>query len=174
MQDYVDVDQADLSAELVRRLRHLEHFVPPEQMGEIWIFPPLEEPEGTREFVLFTRMSGDEERQVYSARDRRDGPEGSAPGTNGDGAHAAAAATNGNGSRGNGGAPTDENGDGAPGGGAREELAQAIVEHGRAPAGRLPGLVESLLRRLGDQRAPVHVAIEGSRGAWDDLVTRVN
>ena len=174
MQDYVDVDQADLSAELVRRLRHLEHFVPPEQMGEIWIFPPLEEPEGTREFVLFTRMSGDEEREVYSARERRDGPEGSGRGRNGNGDHAAAAATNGNGSRVNGGTPTDGNGVGASRGSGREGLAQAIVEHGRAPAGRLPGLVESLLRRLGDQRAPVHVAIEGSRRRWDDLVTRVN
>lgn len=174
MQDYVDVDQADLSAELIRRLRHLEYFVPPEQMGEIWIFPPLEEPEGTREFVLFTRMSGDEERQVFSARERRGGPEGSAPGAEGNGEHALAAAENGNGSRLNGGPPPDGNGDRASEGSGSDELAQAIVEHGRAPAGRLPGLVESLLRRLGDQRAPVHVSIEGSRRRWDDLVTRVN
>ncbi len=156
--DNARVDQADelaeeleLSAELIRRLRQLEAFVPPEEMGELWIFPPLDEPHEAREFVLFTRMAGEDERAVYSARHRGAGPDGApAPGDGGE-------ARNGH-------PPSEGAGNGAP--------EQAVIEHGRAPAERMPGLVRDLLRRLGDDRAPTHVAIQGSRRRWDELVTR--
>lgn len=159
MWDETRADEVELSAELIRRLRHLEDFVSPELMGELWIFPPLDEPEGTREFVLFTRMDGDGERAVYSARHRPGDDDGARAAAAGNGAGDAAARS------GNGGAPERTAGGEAP--------EQAVVEHGRAPAERLPGLVEALLRRLGDERAPVHVAIEGSRRRWDELVTRL-
>ena len=47
---------------------------------------------------------------------------------------------------------------------------QIVVEHGRAPARRIPGLVAALQRRLG-QAAPVrHVAIEGDGERWASFV----
>lgn len=158
MSNDVGVDDLELSVELIRRLRQLEDFVPPEEMGQVWIFPPLEEPEGIQEFVLFTRVAGDDERAVYSAR-HRPGENGAPPGAGGNGAADAEGVSR------NGDNPSEGAGHGGPG--------QAVVEHGRAPADRLPGLVEDLLRRLGDEREPLHVRIEGSRRCWDELVTRV-
>lgn len=152
-----DLEELELSSELVRRLRQLEDVVPPEEMGEVWIFPPLEEPEGSREFLLFTRVAGDEERAVYSARHRPPGSEAAAENGKGGG-------TDGRGDARNGGDPHNGSSPGRPG--------QAVVEHGRAPADRVPGLVEALLRRVGDERAPAHVVIDGSRRRWDELVTR--
>lgn len=173
MHDYVELDDAELSSDLIRRLRGLERWVSPKQMGEVWIFPPLDEPEGTREFMLFTRMAGDDEREVYSARLRLDAPGKAAVGNNG-----------GPGRNGGSADPAKENGtegvhpshDGVE----RPEVAgrpapdQAVVEHGSAPAERMPALVERFLRRMGDDRPPVHVRIDGSRQRWDELVTRLS
>lgn len=145
-------DELELSAELIRRLRQLEAFVPPEEMGDLWIFPPLDDPHEAQEFVLFTRMAGEDERAVYSARHQGARPDDGAP-PPGDGGEAR-----------NGHPPSEETGNGGP--------EQAVIEHGRAPAERIPGLVRDLLRRLGDDRAPAHVAIQGSRRRWDELVTR--
>lgn len=158
MSNQVRAGDLELSAELVRRLRQLEDVVPPEEMGDVWIFPPLEEPEGSREFVLFTRVAGDDERAVYSAR-HRPGGNGTPPREGHDGADIDVGNTQ------NGKSPQNGSSAGRPG--------QAVVEHGRAPADRVPGLVEALLRRVGDERAPAHVVIDGSRRRWDELVTRV-
>jgi hypothetical protein len=146
-----DADDLELTAELTRRLRQLEAFVPPEEMGELWIFPPLDEPHEAREFVLFTRMAGDDERAVYSARHRGAGTDGvPEPEARGEA----------------------QNGHPPPEGSGGDAPEQAVIEHGRAPAERIPGLVRDLLRRLGDDRAPAHVDIQGSRRRWDELVTR--
>ncbi|MDX1578365.1 MAG: hypothetical protein R3266_07765 [Gemmatimonadota bacterium] len=47
---------------------------------------------------------------------------------------------------------------------------QIIVEHGRAPADRVPKLVTGLQRRLGHPTAARHVQIEGDRDRWVDLL----
>ncbi len=146
-----------LDAEVGRRLLELEGVIPPTEIGELWVFPPLEEPEGSREFVLFTRFGDNGTRRLYSARvppsreERRElpGPDGytrerdrkMANRRNGDGGDAAA-----------------------------ELPDQRITEHGEIPAGRLPGLVQRFRRRLGDDRVPVHVQVDGSRERWIELL----
>ncbi|MFQ5678179.1 MAG: hypothetical protein ACE5HP_01810 [Gemmatimonadota bacterium] len=50
------------------RLQALARTVPPTEIGELWVFPPLEALEGSAEFFLFTRRVGEERRGLYSAR----------------------------------------------------------------------------------------------------------
>jgi len=47
---------------------------------------------------------------------------------------------------------------------------QVIVEHGSAPADRLPRLVTALQRRLGQSAPARHVAIEGQLERWESLL----
>ena len=47
---------------------------------------------------------------------------------------------------------------------------QVVVEHGRAPANRVPGLVAGLQKRLGQPAAVRHVPIEGDGARWEALV----
>ena len=47
---------------------------------------------------------------------------------------------------------------------------QVVVEHGRAPANRVPGLVAGLQRRLGQPSAVRHVRIEGDGARWEALL----
>ncbi|MDE2719476.1 hypothetical protein [Candidatus Palauibacter polyketidifaciens] len=47
---------------------------------------------------------------------------------------------------------------------------QVVVEHGRAPANRVPGLVAGLQRRLGQPAAVRHVPIEGDGKRWEALL----
>lgn len=159
--------------ELVRRLRQLEHRVPPEELDELWIFPPLEDPEGTREFLLFTRAAGPRTRRVYSARSRGRGEDGGkerapvhgAAGENGDPRSADAAADPSS-------VPGPVNGERRNGDGADSGF-QSVVEHGRVPAERLPRIVERFLRRLGEERTPVHVQLDGSVDRWGELLSRL-
>ena len=53
---------------------------------------------------------------------------------------------------------------------------QVIVEHGSAPADRLPGLVSGLQRRLGQCAPARHVVIGGEPERWRSLVeeTRIS
>lgn len=61
----------DVSGELARRLRAVERAVAPEEIHDLWIFPPLEDVEESAEFLLFTRRRDGDRRCVYSARVRR-------------------------------------------------------------------------------------------------------
>lgn len=147
-----------LTEEVGRRLLELEGVIPPTEIGELWVFPPLEEPEDSREFVLFTRFGENGTRRLYSARvppssqgERREipGPDGYTPERDRKMANR-------------------RNGDGDD---ADDELPeQRVTEHGEIPAGRLPGLVQRFRRRLGDDRVPVHVEVDGSRERWIELL----
>ena len=146
-----------LTEEVGRRLLELEGVIPPSEIGELWVFPPLEEPEGSREFVLFTRFGDNGTRRLYSARvppsqeERRElpGPDGYTRERDREMANR-------------------RNGDGDASSGEVPE--QRITEHGEIPAGRLPGLVQRFRRRLGDDRVPVHVELDGSRERWLELL----
>lgn len=148
MVDFAENGRGEPSSDLGRRLRELQHRVPRSEIGELWVFPPLAEPEGTREFVLFTRFAGNGSRRLYSARIPPDGENGSGPW------------------RGfeppTGGGAADGNGDGR----------QEVTEHGRVPAGRVPRLVEQLLRRLDEDREPLHVNVDGRQERWSELLGR--
>lgn len=164
-------------SDLVKRLQHLEHRVPPDELDELWIFPPLEETEGTREFLLFTRQAGRETRRVYSARVEGTGEKngaGEAMARNASGSGDAPSA--GSGSNTSPSTPS-VNGNGLDGddgsGGPDGSRLQSIVEHGRVPAERLPRIVERFLRRLGEERVPVHVELDGSPDRWGKLLADV-
>lgn len=140
----------DLSEELVRRLRSVGRAVTPGEIGELWIFPPLEDVEESAEFLLFTRLSGNGDRRLYSARMGRDvPPEGEDAGPTGDaGAEAVA--------------PGE-----APANGRR----QRITDHGTIPADRVPRLVERFRRRVeAEGHEPVHVVVDGAPERWRELL----
>lgn len=44
-----------ISEETAGRLRRLAGRIPPDELSEVWVFPPLDEVEGSDEFHLFTR-----------------------------------------------------------------------------------------------------------------------
>jgi hypothetical protein len=48
------------------RLRELGRTIPPSEIAELWVFPPLAALEGSAEFFLFTCFDGDR-RRLYSA-----------------------------------------------------------------------------------------------------------
>jgi hypothetical protein len=48
-----------ISADTIERLRLLAGSIPPEELSEVWIFPPLEDVDGSDEFHLFTRRVGE-------------------------------------------------------------------------------------------------------------------
>ena len=107
------------------RLQALAGEIPPFEIAELWVFPPLADAESSAEFFLLTRYLEGERRALYSARWRR---------ANGTPAH------------------------------------QVLVEHGSAPAHRIPRLVERLQRRLGAGDQPRHVAVRGRETRWRELV----
>lgn len=55
-------------ASIEGRLRALGRVVPPPEIAEIWVFPPLAEVDASAEFFLFTRFQDGERRALYSAR----------------------------------------------------------------------------------------------------------
>lgn len=147
-----------LSEAMSRRLRELEETVPPSEVGELWVFPPLDEPEGTEEFVLFTRLGDNGTRRLYSSRvPPSDEVRRELPGPSGYTRQAEREMAN-QGSR--------DGRAGAEDGGADQQ----VTEHGAMPERRLPGLVERFRRRLEEDRAPVHLRIDGSRERWAQLV----
>lgn len=156
-----------VSEDVARRLRAVGRAVSPEEIGDLWIFPPLEDVEHSAEFLLFTRRLEAGKLRLYSARLRRVVAD---PRVNG----AGAANGNGNGAGGEGHA-AERNGDGARangnGAGPRAgRLRQQITEHGTVPADRIPGLVVRLRRRLGDDGEPRHVLIDGRAERWHELL----
>ena len=116
------------SAQLAERLRHLGETVPPSEIAELWIFPPMVELENSSEFFIFTRFFNGKGRRVYSA-----GLSGTADAEP---------------------VPVDD---------------QEILEHGRVPNDRVPRIVERFQRRLGENREPRHLIIEGCEERWATL-----
>lgn len=57
---------------VARRLQALARTVPPLEIAELWVFPPLAELESSAEFFLFTRFHGEERRVLCSARLQRE------------------------------------------------------------------------------------------------------
>lgn len=110
---------------LATRLAALEQRVPPPEIADVWLFPPLPDVVSSSEFLLFTRILDAETRALFSARMV---PENGTP------AH------------------------------------QVIVEHGSAPADRVPRLVSNLQRRLGHDAPARHVEIDGEAERWRELV----
>jgi hypothetical protein len=110
---------------LATRLSAVEQHVPPPQIADIWLFPPLPDVLESSDFVLFTRIVDHDTRALFSARMV---PENGSP------AH------------------------------------QVIVEHGSAPADRVPKLVQGLQRRLGPDGAARHVRIDGQPERWQTLL----
>lgn len=110
---------------LATRLAALERRVPPPEIADVWLFPPLPDVVSSSEFLLFTRILDAETRALFSARMV---PENGTP------AH------------------------------------QVIVEHGSAPADRVPRLVSNLQRRLGHDAPARHVEIDGETERWRELV----
>lgn len=47
--------QSMIAPETIGRLRRLAGSIPPEELSEVWVFPPLPDLEDSEEFVLFTR-----------------------------------------------------------------------------------------------------------------------
>lgn len=146
----------DVSDELARRLRALARAVSPEEMGELWIFPPLSDMDGSAEFLLFTRRLERDRRRVYSARRSLRAGNGGAEAADGPAA--------------NGGPAGAGNGDGPDAGGGHPAPGQQITEHGSVPSGRVHRLVDRFRRRLEDGGEPVHVVIDGRRERWAELV----
>ena len=56
-----------ISGRLAERLRHLAEAIPPAEIAELWIFPPMVELENSSEFFIFTRYFNGQARRVYSA-----------------------------------------------------------------------------------------------------------
>jgi hypothetical protein len=53
---------------LASRLSELSRLVPPPEIAELWVFPPLADVQDSGEFFLFTRYLDDDSRRVYSSR----------------------------------------------------------------------------------------------------------
>lgn len=70
MDDAAVVAEPELTGDagIDRRLNALGRVVPPPEIAELWVFPPLEEMQSSSEFLLFTRFVDERRRQVYSAR----------------------------------------------------------------------------------------------------------
>lgn len=117
-----------ISAQLTERLKHLGEAIPPSEIAELWIFPPMVELENSSEFFIFTRFFNGKGRRVYSA-----------------GLNGIADADP---------VPVDD---------------QEILEHGSVPHDRVPRLVERFQRRLGENREPHHLIIEGCEERWTKL-----
>jgi hypothetical protein len=131
--------EAALANPLSERLRSLEGRVPPNEISDLWVFPPLSDLEDSREFVLFTRRLPDEMRRVCAAE--------------------FPAASGG----------VDAGGNGHATGNGRGANVR-ITEYGRVPSGRVSRVVEGFRRRLGDDREPLHLRIEGRPDSWDRLL----
>ena len=56
-----------IAADTIERLRRLEGSIPPAELSEIWVFPPLDDVEKSDEFHLFTRQVGDGVYRVCAA-----------------------------------------------------------------------------------------------------------
>lgn len=53
---------------IAARLDAVERAVPPPEIADVWLFPPLPDVESSAEFLLFTRILEGNARALYSAR----------------------------------------------------------------------------------------------------------
>lgn len=63
--------QGTIAPETIERLRMLASSVPPEELSEVWVFPPLQDLENSEEFVLFTRRMSEGVFRVCAAEFNR-------------------------------------------------------------------------------------------------------
>lgn len=56
-----------IAGDTAERLRRLEGRIPPAELSEIWVFPPLDDVEKSEEFHLFTRRVGEGVYRVCAA-----------------------------------------------------------------------------------------------------------
>lgn len=130
------------------RLRRLAGRIPPDELSEVWVFPPLEDIEGSDEFHLFTRRMSEGVFRVCAAEFPGDGGKNDAAGgTNGSAAGSATGSS----------ATT---GDGKKAGEPR------VTVYGAVPESRVPRLVAGFRDRLGDGREPLYLPIYGSLERW--------
>jgi len=139
-------DQREIISELTAgRLRRLAGRIPPDELAEIWVFPPLEDVDGSDEFHLFTRRMSEGVYRVCAAEFPGDAKNGAE--ANGAAANGAAAA----------------NGSGQVGEAAGEPR---VTVYGAVPESRVPRLVAGFRDRLGDGREPLYLPIYGSLERW--------
>lgn len=124
------------------RLRRLAGRIPPDELSEVWVFPPLEDIEGSDEFHLFTRRMSEGVYRVCAAV---------FPGDSGKDA-AADGAANGSASA----TAVDGKTTGEP----------RVTVYGAVPESRVPRLVAGFRDRLGDGREPLYLPIYGSLERW--------
>jgi hypothetical protein len=171
-----------VNSELATRLDALGRTISPVEISELWVFPPLPDLVESGEFVLFTRVLANEMRRVCAVEFTE--PEPAANGRQANGG-----SRNGNGVAGNG--TTDTNGQGATQGTASSgngngngngaprpadsngndvAVAQGptvrIIEYGRVPSNRVQRVVDGFRRRLGDEREPIHLRVNGCTDSW--------
>ena len=149
---------AVVDSDLAVRLRALEHSVSPAEISDLWVFPPLPDLEDSEDFVLFTRVLPDEMRRVCRAEFAE------AVVTNGNGQHVNG--RNGNGATGEG----HSNGNGNGNGNGSEFPVARITEYGRVPSKRVQRVVDGFRRRLGDDREPLHIRVDGCPDSWIRLL----
>lgn len=64
-----EAEQRDSNGSTIAwRLNAVEHVVPPPEIADLWLFPPLPDVESSAEFLLFTRILEGNARALYSAR----------------------------------------------------------------------------------------------------------
>lgn len=132
------------------RLRRLAGRIPPDELSEVWVFPPLEDIEGSDEFHLFTRRMSEGVYRVCAAEFPGDsGKEGAAAAAAGGAANGAA---NGSASA----TVVDGKRAGEP----------RVTVYGAVPESRVPRLVAGFRDRLGDGREPLYLPIFGSLERW--------
>ena len=151
-----------VDSELAVRLRALEHSVSPAEISDLWVFPPLPDLEDSGDFVLFTRVLPDEMRRICRVEFA------DTVVTNGNGQHVNG--RNGDGVAGNGhtNGSTPENGseDGNGNGNGSGTPVARITEYGRVPSKRVQRVVDGFRRRLGDDREPLHIRVDGCPDSW--------
>lgn len=130
------------------RLRRLAGRIPPDELSEVWVFPPLEDIEGSDEFHLFTRRMSEGVFRVCAAEFPGDsGKDAAANGANG--ANGAASG-----------------GDASAAGDGRKAGEPRVTVYGAVPESRVPRLVAGFRDRLGDGREPLYLPIYGSLERW--------
>lgn len=60
--------RASNGSTIASRLNAVERIVPPPEIADLWLFPPLPDVESSAEFLLFTRILEGNARALYSAR----------------------------------------------------------------------------------------------------------
>ena len=153
--------QSAVDSELATRLHALGRSVSPVEISELWVFPPLPDIEDSGEFVLFTRVLADEMRRVCAVAFEDGVADNGAVPVNGNGNGNGTASLNGNG---NGHGAGNGNGAGLSGPTVR------ITEYGRVPSNRVQRVVDGFRRRLGDDREPLHLRVDGCPHSWVSML----